>query len=267
MFRNKKIMHLAIFICFLLLMLAGCSSVSVHDPMAHAKKGIINFAYCITSSSEMNTVENVLTDEENKKEFNKNIKIAIDDINKAIQSNIKYTPDFHVNSFPKCIGDTDLIDNSSDLYLTIELSGYGSIKKKWKRVLIGTGIAEGIIQGVVVGAATHNPWLGFAVGAEEIGSEYLTWNGVDWILGETYAPVTLEGSLLYIKDQKIIWKDSSFVTENEDELDDVEKKDKSLQLRASLHKAITELISSLNDYLQNEILNITHMSLQPVNRH
>jgi len=88
------------------------------------------------------------------------------------------------------------VKQTSDLYLTIELSGYGSLKEEWKDVLVGTGIAEGIIQGIIVGAATANPWLGVAVGAEEITSEYLTWNGVDWVLGEAYAPVTLEGTLM-----------------------------------------------------------------------
>ena len=85
-------------------------------------------------------------------------------------------------------------------------------------------------------------------------SEYLTWNGADWLLGETYAPVTIEGNLIY--KNKTIWEDSFFVTENEDELNENEKKDKSKQLIASLHKAENELLESLNTYLKKEILNI-----------
>lgn len=251
-------MRLLILISLLLLGLTGCSSISVHEPMEPAENKVIELAYCISSSSEMNTVRETLSDEDNKKEFDENIAIAIDDINNAIQSVIKNIPDLHVIHLPSCMEKTDLVNNSSDLYLTIELSGYGSIKKEWKKVLIGTGIAEGVIQGFIVGGATQNPWLGAAVTAEEIGSEYLTWNGVDWILGETYAPVTLEGNLLYIKKQEIIWKDSSFVTENEAALSDAEKKEKSAQLTASLHKAEAELLSGLSDYIQIEILKRHH---------
>jgi len=202
----------------------------------------------------MASTKDAISDEENKKAFDKSIKIAINDISNRLKTGIKHTPDFHITALPKCIDDTEVLTLASDLYLKVELSGFGSLKKEWKNVLIGTGIAEGIIQGVIVGTATSNPWLGIAVGAEEIGSEYLTWNGVDWILGETYAPVTLEASMLYINKNEIIWQDSFFVTENEDELNDVEKKDKSMQLEASLHKAVQELLSSLNQYLQDEIL-------------
>jgi len=254
MFKNNKYIHLEILLSVMLLLLTGCSSISVHDPVIGSKKGVWELSYCVVSSIDMDAIKDSISDEENKKELDKNIKIAINDIGNKLQSGIKHTLDFHIKALPKCIDDTDVLTLPSDLYLKVELSGFGSLKQEWKNVLIGTGIAEGIIQGVIVGAATSNPWLGIAVGAEEIGSEYLTWNGVDWIMGEAYAPVTLEASLLYIHNNEIIWQDSFFVTENEDELNDVEKKDKSMQLKASLHKAVEELLSSLNEYLQDEIL-------------
>ena len=247
-------MHLEILLSAILLLLTGCSSISVHDPLIGSKKEVLELSYCIASSTEMAATKDSISDEENKKAFDKSIIIAISDISSRLQTGIKHTADFHITALPKCMDNTEVLTLASDLYLKVELSGFGSIKKEWKNVLIGTGIAEGIIQGVVVGTATSNPWLGIAVGAEEIGSEYLTWNGVDWILGETYAPVTLEASMLYINKNEIIWQDSFFVTENEDELNDVEKKDKSMQLEASLHKAVQELLSSLNQYLQDEIL-------------
>jgi len=255
----KTIKHLEILLSLLLLLLAGCSSVSIHEPIANSQKETLELSYCISASSELTTIKEAISDEENKEEFNKNINIAIDDINNKLQSGIKHTPYFHITALPECTDDIEGLSQSTDLYLKVDLSGYGSLKKKWKNVLIGTGIAEGIIQGIIVGAATSNPWLGVAVGAEEITSEYLTWNGVDWIFGEAYAPVTLEGRLLYLKNNEVIWEDASFVTENEDALTDIEKKDKSLQLKASLYKAEEELISSLNDYLQNEIIKNTTM--------
>jgi len=253
MFKNNKYMHLEILLSVILLLLTGCSSISVSEPIIGSKKEVLELSYCVVSSVEVDTVKDSISDEENKKELDKSLKIAINNISNTLQTGIKHTPDFHITALPKCIDDAEVLNLPSDLYLKVELSGFGSLKREWKNVLIGTGIAEGIIQGVIVGAATSNPWLGIAVGAEEIGSEYLTWNGVDWILGEAYAPVTLEASLLYINKNEIIWQDSFFVTENEDELNDAEKKVKSMQLKASLHKAV-ELLSSLNTYLQDEIL-------------
>lgn len=94
------------------------------------------------------------------------------------------------------------------------------------------------------------------IAAEEMIQEYLTWNGVDWLLGETYAPVTLEGYMTYGKDKKIIWRNSYFVTENSDELkgwSKEEKKDKYRQLKASLHEAEGKLISNLNAYIMKEL--------------
>jgi hypothetical protein len=104
---------------------------------------------------------------------------------------------------------------------------------------------------------TQNPWFGVAASAEEMTSEYLTWNGVDWLLGETYAPVTLEGKLMYVKNNNIIWQDSYFVTENDDELaklGDKKKKDKARQLKASLHEAEGKLFSELNAYIARQVL-------------
>lgn len=241
----------------LFLLLIGCSSIAVHDPNISSNKKAFELSYCVVSSSEMATITETISDEENKKTYEEGIKIAINDISQKLQSSMEHTLKLHIVALPECLDDTAELNISSDLYLRVELSGYGSLKEEWKNLLIGSGIVEGIVQGVVVGAATSNPWLGLAVGAEEIGSEYLTWNGVDWILGETFAPVTLEGRLQYSKNKEIIWQDSAFVTENEDALNDDEKKDKLMQLKASLHKAEKELIASLNEYLADEILKST----------
>lgn len=92
-------------------------------------------------------------------------------------------------------------------------------------------------------------------GGDDVG--VLTWNGVDWLLGETYAPVTLEGRLTYLRTGKTIWQDSYFVTDNEHELAKLgakAKTDKALQLQASLHKAEYKLIAALNAYLRKQIL-------------
>ena len=235
-------------------MLSGCASTAVRDPNITWRSSPLIMTYCIKSSSEISTIEKSLSDEENKNDFKKQVQISISDIHDYVEKNITRNPDIAIKYSPTCDDKNNHTNQTADFILTIDLSGYGSLKKEWKRVLIGTGIAEGIFQGLVVTAATQNPWLGTAVGAEEITSEYLTWNGVDWILGDAYAPVTLEGSLVYTNNKEVLWQDSAFITENEDALSDSDKKDKAKQLGASLHKAEAKLLVSLNKYLKTELV-------------
>lgn len=240
---TKKII-LSFFISFIFL---GCSK-TVVKPIESKKVSHLNIQWNIKSTSSMNIIDKTLSKEQNKKQFNHRIQSAVVDIEK------NFIPKITQNNFLTISPNYKKIDDNKSLYLQIKLSGYGSIKNKWKTILIGTGIVEGVVQGVIVSSVTQNPWLGVGVATEEMTSEYLTWNGADWLLGETYAPVTIEGNLIY--KNKTIWEDSFFVTENEDELNENEKKDKSKQLIASLHKAENELLESLNTYLKKEILNI-----------
>ena len=213
----------------------------------------INFNWRACSTSEMNIIDSALSKQENKKAYLIKISEAIDDIetswivNRPNNDRLKYRK---IDSCSKI--DISNSQAAPRLYLTMELSGYGSLKTEWKYVLIGTGAVEAVAQGVLVAAATQNPWWGVAMAAEEMTSEYLTWNGVDWILGETYAPVTLEGHLLYRG--RIIWRDSYFVTENEDDLAKNERKDKTKQLRASLHLAEKKMFDDITLYIDREIL-------------
>jgi len=206
----------------------------------------------VKSTSQMNILDKTISDKENRLAFNKHIEIAIKDIENHIISKKLGDEILALTKTNSCRMDDNFTDKTPQLYLEIRLSGYGSLKERWKKVLIVTGIAEGVVQGVVVATATHNPWLGIGVASEEFVPEYLSWNGIDWLLGETYAPVTLEGHLIY--QGNIIWQDSYFVSENEDELDKDEKKDKSKQLLASLHKAESELLDDLSDYLRHEVV-------------
>jgi len=200
---------------FMWALLSGCSTIYVHDPVQNDVVKPLALSWCVKSSSEMNKLNETLSDAENKKVFEMAIRQAISDVEKSVGSEASGGARVSIADAPKCLDAAEEASFDSGLYLYVEISGYGAIKKKWKRILIGTGAVEAVIQGVVVGAAT-TPWVGVAVAAEEMGSEYLTWNGVDWLLGETYAPVTLEAQLEYKK--RIVWQDSYFVTENEDAL-------------------------------------------------
>ncbi|TCK19533.1 hypothetical protein DFR30_2846 [Thiogranum longum] len=245
-------------ISLLVLLLAGCSSVAVRNPVkmsGNDNKVVIN--YCIKSSARMNIIDKTLSSEENRRLFERNIEAAVEDIHDYVDSNALELPFFKFSELPTCNLALQSVTPDASLFLTLELSGYGSIKEKWKKVLIGTGAIEAVVQGVVVGSATQNVWLGLGVAAEEMTSEYLTWNGVDWVLGETFAPVTLEGRMITIKTRKVVWEDSYFVAKNNDELRKLgkeEKADKTRQLEASLHKVERKLISRLNDYLAKDVL-------------
>jgi hypothetical protein len=244
-------------VIFSFLLLGGCSSIAVTKPLGANGDNAVTIDYCVESNAKMNIIDKSLTGEQNRAHFNSSIEKAIDDIDNYIEANTVTSPRLKLVKRAACNEALPPGGASSDLNLTVDLSGYGSIKPEWKDVLIGTGAVEAVAQGVVVGAATQNPWIGAAVSTEEMTSEYLTWNGVDWLLGETYAPVTLEGELTYDKNKKVIWRDSNFVTENDHELaklSSTEKKDKSRQLKASLHKAESKLFSEFNSYLSKQIL-------------
>lgn len=255
---NQKFQILrALQIIFAMTSISGCTSVAVHQPdMSDVDKEHIKLHYCITSSAEMNLVDKTLESKQNKIQFDGAVLLAIEDLRKGLSTQLIRQTQWEPVLTQDCKNVITDETGSLDLLLTIELSGYGSLKPRWKKILIGTGAVEALAQGLIVSGATHNPWLGAGVAAEEMTSEYLTWNGVDWLLGESFAPVTLEGELKNINNNQVIWHDSYFVTENEKELeglDEHEKKDKSRQLSASLHKAQTELISDLNGYMSQEI--------------
>ena len=243
-----KLNILALGLC---LFSVACSTVAIKQPIKVENINNLTLDWCVISTSNMNIIDKTLSVNENKNQFDKRIKTAIDDIEQHFLSRYPATGLPARQQINDCDGKPLNGLDPSSLYLTLDLTGYGSIEEKWKKVLIGTGAVEAVFQGVFVMSLTQNPWLAFAVAAEEMTSEYLTWNGVDWILGDTYAPVTLEGQLSY--QTRVIWQDSYFVTENEHELAKSERKDKQKQLLASLHKTESKLFDSLIDYMSTEV--------------
>lgn len=234
----------------------GCSSISIETPSNTKQIFPVPINYCIKSSATPNQIKNISL--EDKEQFNNQIDSVMDDIYSAMNSNLRNIGTIELIEKSTCFNTDNVRKNEklSDLgfELILDLSSYGSMKSKWKYYLIATGIGEGIAQGIVVAGMTHNTALAIGVAFEEFTSEYLTWNGVDWFLGETYAPVTLDGILIRNSDQTVVWEATEFVSGNDNEVDKLtkeEKEQKKNQLLASLHKAEDDLFLNLSTYLKN----------------
>lgn len=102
------------------------------------------------------------------------------------------------------------LPTATQAVLLVRLAGYGKIKGEWQTYLIGTGVAEGVIQGVLVAQAVSTPWAGVAVAAEEIAQEVLLWGGGARLFNSYYAPVTLEAKLVSVHDGAVLWSDTVF---------------------------------------------------------
>jgi len=79
--------------------------------------------------------------------------------------------------------------------MEVELLGYGRVPRRWLAYLIGSGVAEGVVQGVIAAQVVHNFWVALAVAAEEVTSETLTWGGGAFLFNAYYAPVTVRATL------------------------------------------------------------------------
>lgn len=245
-------------IAFVIIFFAGCTSLSVKDPIKEKTPSNepIKASLCVKSSAKLNAISEKFGNNLNSEEYSEKLSFSVSEIDSYLRENIYSGKSFILSSKSSCEDTDKNSDSPEDLYLVVDLSGYGSAKEEWKKILIGTGIAEGVAQGYVVIAASGSVGLGLAVAAEEMISEYLVWNGADWFLGETYAPVTLDAKLIYLKENKVIWQDSYFIRENDEELSGLSKEEKSnrqKQLQASLHKAEKNMVFDINKYLLEEV--------------
>jgi len=127
---------------------------------------------------------------------------------------------------------------------------------KWVLLMAGTGLIEGVAQGVATAGVTGNPVVGAGVAAEEIVSESLTWLGGAWLWNKYLAPVTLEGRMWRVRDRRLIWHEIQFAdSSNLFRLlfgKKSPKKEKALAM--SLKKAEDDLFGDLGRYLGRQIL-------------
>ncbi|MBI5192825.1 MAG: hypothetical protein HZA08_05225 [Nitrospirae bacterium] len=133
--------------------------------------------------------------------------------------------------------------------LLVRLAGYGKMKRKWLTYLIGTGVVEGMVQGVLAAKLVHNTWVGIALALEEVGQEILVWGGSSFLFNKYYAPVTLEAQLISTLDGKSMWDDTVFVSVDKKAikaLPEEDRKKKENQLYLTAKKALNELAGDLD---------------------
>lgn len=140
--------------------------------------------------------------------------------------------------------------------LLVKLAGYGKMKKKWLTYLIGSGMVEAVVQGVLAAKLVHNTWVGIAFAVEEAGQEILVWGGGSYLFNKHYAPVTLEAELVSRSDGKSIWDDTVFVSVDKkaiEALAEEDRKKKQIQLYLTAKKALDEVASDLDKAAKRNI--------------
>ncbi len=136
----------------------------------------------------------------------------------------------------------------ADVVLVTQLSGYGAIKKKWLLYLVGSGLAEGLAQGVAAAAIISNPWAAVGIGVEEAAQETMEWAGWAYIFGWVWSPVILEGSLVSAVDGRAIWSGTSLESSNHKELKRLPKEEqrkREVRLRLTAQRAVGDLVKKI----------------------
>jgi hypothetical protein len=151
----------------------------------------------------------------------------------------------------------------ADAVLIITLSGYGRIKKKWLYWLIGSGIVEGVVQGVAASAVTDNVWVAVGVAGEEILQEFLTWGGGAYFFNRIFTPVIIEAELVSTTDGKTIWSHTTFARMHRKalkKLPEAERGKREVRLELTAERAIDDLLENLD---KRAFKNVTYRRIEP----
>jgi len=139
---------------------------------------------------------------------------------------------------------------NAKLILRTYLSGYGTIKKKWQVLLLGSGLLEGVTQGIIAYKLSHSKSLSILIATEEFAQEALVWGGGIYIFNHIFSPVILESELISVSDQRIIWSKTAFSTIDRKAIKKYtseEQKLKELRLKVTAEKAVNEIIKSIQE--------------------
>lgn len=147
-------------------------------------------------------------------------------------------------------------DSNIQAVLVVNLAGYGKLKKKWVTYLIGSGVVEGVVQGVVAARVVDSTAIGLLVALEEIGQEILVWGGGSYLFNQHYSPVTLEAQLFSTTDGALLWDDTVFVSVDKEAIEKLppqEQKKREFHLQLTAQKAIQELVADINEAAKSHL--------------
>lgn len=136
----------------------------------------------------------------------------------------------------------------AQVVLATKLSGYGAVKKRWLFYLIGSGLVEGLAQGVAAAAVVGSPWAAVGIGAEEAAQETVTWGGGAYLFGRFWSPVILEGELVSVADGRAVWRGTSLESGNRKAVKALPKEEqekREVRLRLTARKAAINLVKKL----------------------
>jgi len=250
---------------------AGCSTWTRHEAVAapHPRLKIallpVQNGAAIKRLKEIQTVPDHAKEQVNEKErITETMKKVTERMTRSIETRLNESPFFevvpgervadalkgHGSALPLAPAQIRTLGRELKVnaVLTIRLSGYGHLKRRWVLSLIATGFVEGIVEGAVVAGATGNGWIGLAVALEEIAQEVLTWGGGAYLFNMRYSPVTIEGELIDAKDGKRLWRHTTFESIDRKGLkkrSEEERKKKEVQLEVTLEKAQSDFVKRL----------------------
>lgn len=137
----------------------------------------------------------------------------------------------------------------ADAFLRVRVEGYGHIKRSWMIYLLGSGMIEGLVQGIAVSFAVgpHQQWIAAGVGAEEALQETVEWLGGAYLFDRFFTPVILKGELISAKTGKVFWKKTVMNTRDSADLKKLPKKDrakKEFRLKVVADAALKDIARS-----------------------
>ena len=255
-------------------LLSGCATWADHGVAARAPQPLRIAVLPVRDASEikdLRDVESVTTtsSEETQTGLVKERMAAVTaDITRALEARLSATPHFEVipaaqvqqalaELSPPPIATAPLSPARAEqlgaalnaqALLHVDLAGYGKLKRSWLTFLIGTGMVEAVVQGLIVTRATSSSAAGLAVGLEEAVQELLTWGGGAYLIQRRFLPVILKGQLISTTDGEVVWSDTAIDTLDRKALETLpaeKRNDRATQLELTTERAINELTADL----------------------
>lgn len=128
--------------------------------------------------------------------------------------------------------------------LELKLTSLGEVRTRY----IVYGIASGVAWGLGVGLASHDTNLALTLGGWELVEESAFWIGGSAVFGSFSAPAVAEARLFRRGEDKPLWKETYYALSGRKWIKGLPKeqrKDRSIQLRASLHSLVIKICKDL----------------------